>query len=127
MMFSRTRRQLAALIALGAFVFAQAVIAAMGCAALGPDTARGNVAIMPSGEPCEMMGGTPAPLAISICTPDTAIQADTSAPAPLAALPSAIAYALLDAGRGQLESFAPRASARILGPPPFRLTQRLRI
>ncbi len=126
-MLTARRFRLIALAALSAFVFAQAATAAMGCASLRADAVRGNVAVMPSGEPCEMMGGTPAPLMLKHCaqTVDAAtgdlsslhfldIPALSSLP-PVAGL---IAPVSLDHAH---------RSARILGPPPFALTQRLRI
>ena len=113
--------------ALASFAFAQAAVAAMGCATLRADAARGNVAVMPSGEPCEMMGGTPATITLKHCAQSTdAVPGDFSP------------FHLFDAGalpssRPSIGLIAPVALdhahdvARILGPPPFALTQRLRI
>lgn len=42
--------------ALAALVFPQGAVAAMGCATLRVDAAHGDIADMPSGEPCDMMG-----------------------------------------------------------------------
>lgn len=56
----RKRFAIAAICLLG---FAQAATAMMGCATLARDPARG-VAVMPSGEPCDMLGEAPAAMAI---------------------------------------------------------------
>ena len=116
-----------ALAALASFAFAQAAVAAMGCATLRADAARGNVAVMPSGEPCEMMGGTPATITLKHCAQSTDAAPGDFSPSHL-----------FDAGappssRPSIGLVAPVALdpayhvARILGPPPFALTQRLRI
>ena len=126
-MLTARRLRLIALAALASFGFAQAAVAAMGCATLRADAARGNVAVMPSGEPCEMMGGTPAAITLKHCAQSTdAVPGDCSP------------FHLFDAGappssRPSIVLSAPVALdhahdvARILGPPRFALTQRLRI
>ena len=126
-MFTAHRFRLIALTALASFAFAQVAVAAMGCAALRADTARGNVAVMPSGEPCDMMGGTPAPLTLKHCAQTSdAATGDLSSlhfpdlPAPPSLLP-------VTSHTGQVSLDHAHARARILGPPPFALTQRLRI
>ena len=125
-MFTARQFRRIALAALASFAFSQAAIAAMGCATLRADTARGNVAVMPSGEPCEMMGGAPASITIKHCaqTVDAvpgdlaSLHLDVSAPLPLQAPIGPIAAAV--------PGHTLRA-AHILGPPPFALTRRLRI
>ena len=127
MMLATRRFRLITLAALASFAFAQAAIAAMGCATLRVDTARGNVAVMPSGEPCDMMGDAPAPITLKHCaqTADAAL-GDLSfhpvvdVPAPLTLRPSLNVVASASLGHAH-------HVARILGPPPFALTQRLRI
>lgn len=122
----RTSKHLIALIALAAFAFAQVAVAAMGCAALRADPALGNVAVMPSGEPCEMMGAAPAVIALEHLLPDAGLGSGDASPH----LPDVVA--LLPAVNPTLTVAHPAPAraehaARILGPPPFRLTQRLRI
>ena len=126
-MFTARRIRLIALAALASLVFAQAATAAMGCATLRADTARSNVAVMPSGEPCEMMGGTPAALMLKHCaqTVDAATGdlsslhfLDLPAPPSLRPVTGLIAPVSLDHAH---------PVARILGPPRFALTQRRRI
>ena len=127
-LFTMRRIRLIALAALASLVFAQAAVAAMGCAMLRADTAQGNVALMPSGEPCDMMADTPAPLMLKQCA--------QSAEAALGG--EAAALHLLDAAalpplRIDAAAITPvtldhaQHTARILGPPPFALTRRLRI
>lgn len=126
-LFTVRRFRLIALAALASLLFAQAAVAAMGCAMLRADAAPGNVALMPSGEPCDMMAGTPAPLMLKHCA-----QSDD------AALGDASVLHLLDAAalpplRIDAVAIAPvtldhaHHTARILGPPPLALTHRLRI
>ena len=127
-MFTVRRFRVIALAALSAFAFAQAAVAAMGCATLRADAAQGKVAVMLTGEPCDMMDGVPAPITLKHCAQNAdAVTADLASPAflPDAAVVPASA---LFAGTGA-HSAAGRAhsAARILGPPPFRLTQRLRL
>lgn len=126
-MFIARRLRLIALAALASFAFAQAAVAAMGCATLRTDAAHGNVAVMPSGEPCDMMGAAPASIALKHCAQaadvvpaDLALQHFLGAPA----LPSlrASIVVLVPVAPGHVHHVA-----RILGPPPFALTQRLRI
>ena len=127
-MFTVRRFRLIALAALSAFAFAQAAVAAMGCATMRVDAAHGDVAVMPDGSPCDMMGGVPAPITLKHCGQDVdTVAAD---PAPLVfflnapALPTGALFVIADATPA-----ASRAhhAARILGPPPFQATQRLRI
>jgi hypothetical protein len=126
-MFTARRLRLIALAALASFGFAQAAVAAMGCATLRADAARGNVAVMPSGEPCDMMGDTPAPLTLKLCAQTgDAVAGDLSVQHLLgaAALPSLQPSVRLDE---RAASALVQPAARILGPPPLALTQRLRI
>ena len=53
-----------ALVALLVFGFAQAAVAAMGCASLRVENGR---AVMPSGEPCDMLPDSPGALCIKHC------------------------------------------------------------
>ncbi|MBL8381254.1 MAG: hypothetical protein JNM79_25525 [Burkholderiales bacterium] len=53
----------AAIAAICFLAFAQAAAAMMGCSTLARDPARG-VAVMPSGEPCPMLGDAPAAMVI---------------------------------------------------------------
>ena len=126
MVITRARKHLIAFVALAAFAFAQAAVAAMGCAMLSADPAHGNVAVMPSGEPCDMLGGTPASLTLKHILPDTGLgsgDASPHHPAFLAVLPAlTIVLAVEHPAPARVDH-----AARILGPPPFRLTQRLRI
>lgn len=127
MMFTACQFRRVAFATLASFAFAQAAVAAMGCATLRADAARGNVAVMPSGEPCDMMGDTPAPLTLKHCaqatdtaTGDIASLDALDFPAAVTLWPAAgfITLTPLD---------GTHHAARILGPPPFALTQRLRI
>lgn len=128
-LFTMRRIRLIALAALASLVFAQAAVAAMGCAMLRADAAQGNVALMPSGEPCDMMAGTPAPLMLKQC----AQSAEAALGGEAAALHVLDAAALLPPLRIDAAAIAPvtrdhaQHTARILGPPPFALTRRLRI
>ncbi len=121
------RIRLIALAALASLVFAQVAVAAMGCATLRAGGAQGNVALMPSGEPCDMMAGTPAPLMFKHCAQSVG-----------AALGDASALHWLDAAvlpPLRIDAVVPALvtldhahhTARILGPPPLALTHRLRI
>lgn len=121
------RIRLIALAALASLLFAQVAVAAMGCAMLRADAAQGNVALMPSGAPCDMMAGTPAPLMLKHCAQnaDAALGdaaalhwLDAAAPPPLRIDAVTLAPVTLDHAQH---------TARILGPPPFALTHRLRI
>ncbi len=126
MVITGVRKQLIALVALAAFAFAQAAVAAMGCAMLSADPAHGNVAVMPSGEPCDMLGAAPAPLAIEHLLPDAGLgsgDASQHFPTAMAVLPALT----VDLAVAHPASARVDHAARILGPPPFRLTQRLRI
>lgn len=126
-MFTARRFRLIALAALASLVFAQAATAAMGCATLRADTARGDVVVMPSGEPCDMMGGAPAALMLKHCAQTVdAVTGDLSSlhfldlPAPPSLRPVT----------GHIEQVSldhAHPVARILGPPRFALTQRLRL
>ena len=125
--FTMRRIRLIALAALASLVFAQVAVAAMGCATLRAGGAQGNVALMPSGEPCDMMAGAPAPLMLKHCAQnaDAALAdasalhwLDAAAPPPLRIDPVALALVTLDRAQH---------TARILGPPPLALTHRLRI
>ena len=127
-MFTARRFRLIALAALSAFAFAQAAVAAMGCATMRVDAAHGDVAVMPDGSPCDMMGGVPAPIILKHCgqAADTVV-ADL---APLVfslnapALPATALFVIAEATRAASHA---QHAARILGPPPFQATQRLRI
>lgn len=126
MVITRARKTLTTLIALAAFAFAQAAVAAMGCAMLSADPAHGNVAVMPSGEPCDILGATPASLALEHLLPDAGLgsgDASPHHPAGMAVLPALT----VDLAAARPASARVDHAARILGPPPFRLTQRLRI
>ena len=125
--FTARRLRLIALVALASLAFAQAAVAAMGCAAMRADVTQGGAALMPSGEPCDMMAGAPAPLMLKHCAQnaDAALAGasalhllDAAAPPPLRIDPVALAPVTLDRAQH---------TARILGPPPFALTHRLRI
>ena len=126
-LFTIRRIRLIALAALASLLFAQAAVAAMGCAMLRADAAQGNAVLMASGEPCDMMAGTPAPLMLKHCAQNadaaladaSALQfLDAAAPPPLRIDTVALAPVTLDHAHH---------TARILGPPPFALTRRLRI
>ena len=126
MVIARTRKQLIALVALAAFVFAQAAVAVMGCATLRADPARGAFAVMPSGEPCEMMGAAPAALALEHLLPDAGLGSGDTSPHFAAFVAVMPALAVVPAEAHPAPARFDHA-ARILGPPPFRLTQRVRI
>lgn len=125
-LFTMRRIRLIALAALASLVFAQVAVAAMGCATLRAGSTQGNVALMLSGQPCDMMADTPAPLMLKHC----AQSAD-------AALGDLSLHQVLDAAAPPLritfEAVTPvtldhaQHTARILGPPPLALTHRLRI
>ena len=127
-MFTARRFRLIALAALGAFAFAQAAVAAMGCATLRADAAQGKFAVMLSGEPCDMMNGVPAPITLKHCAQNVdAVTADLASPAfPLDAPVAPASVLFAGAGAASAAGHA-HSAARILGPPPFRLTQRLRL
>ena len=69
MFAAQTIRRLA-LAALAALVFAQGAFAAMGCATLRADTEGSGSAIMPSGEPCALMGEAPSAVVLKHCAGD---------------------------------------------------------
>ena len=48
----------------------QAAVASLGCAMLTADQVQGNVAVMLSGKPCDMMGTAPAALTLQHVVPD---------------------------------------------------------
>ena len=122
------RKRFTALLALAAFVFAQAAVATMGCITLRPDASHGNIAVMPSGEPCDMMGQTPAPLILQHVSPDSAGASGDAAPSLLSpTLPFLVAKVSFTEGEGSPAFLRLRHSERILGPPSLRLTGRLRI
>lgn len=125
-MFTARQFRCIAFAALASFAFAQAAVAAMGCATLRADAARGNVAVMPSGEPCEMMGGAPASITLKHCA-----QTADAVPGDLASFHLDVSAPLsLQAPVDPIAAAVPGHTlrvARILGPPPFALTQRLRI
>ena len=105
---------------------AQATVAVMGCIALTPAAAHSGVALMPSGEPCDMLADTPAPLSIKHCTQaDAGVSADL-APVLPAPVPAGMLVLQVVATTTLLTML--RASApRNLGPPPILATRRLRI
>ena len=127
-MFTARRFRLIALAALSAFAFAQAAVAAMGCATMRVDAAHGDVAVMPDGSPCDMMGGVPAPITLKHCGQDVDTLAADLAPLVFSlnapALPTAALFVIADATPAASHA---QHAARILGPPPFQATQRLRI
>ena len=112
-----------ALAALAALVFAQGAIAAMGCATLRADAEGGAIAVMPSGQPCDMMGEAPAAVVLKHCAgDDSPVSLD-------AVLPTAVAVALYVAiARNTRVASAPPdvALQRPLWPPPAILFVRLR-
>jgi hypothetical protein len=122
MLRSRLLRRTAC-VALALFAFAQGASAAMGCAALR--VAEG-VAVMPSGEPCDMVPAQPGAIAVEHFSPDELVTGDAGPSLP-------------DAGGGTILVLPDRASAaeprprraavaqRILGPPPLLATRRWRI
>ena len=125
--FTIRRIRLIALAALVSLVFGHATVAAMGCAMLRADAAQRNVALMPSGEPCDMMAGTPAPLMLKHCAQSVDAALGDAAALHLldaAALPPLRIDALVIAPTGFAQA---HPVARILGPPPLALTHRLRI
>lgn len=126
MFLVRARRKLTALVALTAFAFAQAAIAAMGCAALVADPGRQNVAVMPSGEPCEMLGATPAPLVQQHLMADASCGTG-DAPPQLSDIGAGGIVPVLVPQPVKAGVTVSLCAPRNLGPPPFRLTRRLRI
>ena len=127
-MFTARRFRLIALAALSAFAFAQAAVAAMGCATMRVDAAHGDVALMPDGSPCDMMGGVPAQITLKQCGQDVDTLAADLAPLVFSlnapALPATALLVIAEATRAASHA---QHAARILGPPPFQATQRLRI
>ena len=128
-MFTVRRFRLIALAALSAFAFAQAAVAAMGCATLRAGTAPGSTAaLMPDGSPCDMMGGVPAPITLKHCGQDVDTLAADLAPLVFSlnapALPATALFVIADATPAASHA---QHAARILGPPPVQATQRLRI
>lgn len=125
-MFTARRLRLIALTALASLAFAQAATAAMGCATLRSDTARGDVAVMPSGEPCEMMGSLPAQITLKAFSPDaSATQFDAGNSIAIPALP----VLMVPMSYSRLSDGPDRATPppSILGPPPYLATLRLRV
>ena len=61
MFIANFRNSTVAAFTLALLLFAQAATAIMGCATLRADPRNTGAAIMPSGEPCEMLGNAPAP------------------------------------------------------------------
>ena len=122
MLSAQTIRRLA-FTALAALVFAQGAIAAMGCATLRADAQGRDIAVMPSGEPCDMMGEAPAAVVLKHCAGD-------DSPVSLeAVVPTAVAVALYVtvAGDTCVASAPPDvALKRPLWPPPTILFARLR-
>ena len=128
-MFTARRFRTVALAAVCAFAFAQAAVAAMGCATLRAGTAPGSsVALMPDGSPCDMMGGVPAQITLKHCGQAADTVAADLAPLMFSlsapALPATALFVIADATRAASHA---QHAARILGPPPFQATQRLRI
>ena len=120
------RSSTVAALTLALLLFAQAATAFMGCAALAADPRGTGVATMPSGALCDMLGQAPAPLALKHCLPgDAGVGVDGALPLPALSSTSCITVSTLAAMT--LPATAHADTARILGPPPFRLTQRLRI
>ena len=116
-----------AALTLALLLFAQAATALMGCAALAADPRGSGAATMPSGEPCDMLGQTPAPLALKHCLAgDAGVVVDGAMPLPAISTTGFITL-LSPPATTTLIATAHADTARILGPPPFRLTQRLRI
>ena len=122
-MFAAKALRRLALAALAALVFAQGAIAAMGCATLRADAEGGAIAVMPSGQPCDMMGEAPAAVVLKHCAgDDSPVSLD-------AVLPTAVAVALYVAiARNTSVAAAPAdvALQRPLWPPPAILFVRLR-
>lgn len=126
-MFTARRLRLIALAALASLVFAQAATAAMGCATLRADTARGDVVVMPSGEPCEMMGGTPAPLMLKHCAQTVDAATGDCSSLHFLDLPAPPSLRPITSHVEPVSLAHAHPVARILGPPRFALTQRLRL
>ncbi len=125
MMFSAKSIRLIAIFALCVIGFTQTVTAAMGCAAMRLDQGH---AVMPSGEPCDMLPGIPGALCMKLCVPGEGQTAQSfpslSADAPALPLPAVEAMLV----QISATSFAhARATQRILGPPPLLVTQRFLI
>ena len=124
-MFTARRFRLLALAALSAFTFAQAAVAAMGCAVMRVDNGR---AMMPSGEPCNMMPDLPGPLGIKHCVQDEG-QSTPFSPSLFTGLPVlpllGIEPVLVQNAAAALAHA--RETQRILGPPPLLLTRRFLI
>lgn len=102
--------------------FAQAAVAMMGCTTLARDPARG-VAVMPSGEPCDMLGDAPAAMAIKHAGGEEGSVADDLV------FPPAPALALLTLPAAPVVRAAPAPDAaldRPLWPPPVILFARRR-
>jgi hypothetical protein len=124
-MFTARRLSRIAFFAIALFAFAQGAAGAMGCTML---RTQGEVAIMPSGEPCEMMGSTPARITLKAFAPDASTgHADDGAQQVEQAAQSFLTVALPDAGGSHHLAAPRRASPRILGPPPYLATLRLRV
>ncbi len=111
------------LAALAVLVFAQGAVAAMGCATLRADPHHGGVAVMPSGEPCDMLGDTPVAIALKHSAgDDSPVSLDPAVPiAVVVALYATLAHDM------RIESAPPDISLqRPLWPPPTILFARLR-
>lgn len=120
------RSSTVAALTLALLLFAQAATAFMGCAALAADPRGTGVATMPSGEPCDMLGQVPAPLALKHCLPgDVCVGVDGAMP--WSALSTTGCITVSPPTAMTLPATAHTDTARILGPPPLRLTQRLHI
>ena len=114
-----------ACVALASFAFTQGVAASMGCTAL---RAQGEVAVMPSGEPCEMMGSTPARITLKAFAPDASTGHADDGPHQVAqAAQFFLTVAWVDASGPRHLAAPHRAAPRILGPPPYLSTLRLRV
>ena len=124
-MFTVRRIRAFALVALFAFGFAQAAVAAMGCASMRVESGR---AVMPSGEPCDMLPDSPGALGIKHCGLGDG-QTTVHAPAPSGDATALPLFAIEPvAARKLTGAFAhARKTLHILGPPPFQTTQRLRL
>lgn len=124
-MFTARRFRLIALAALSAFTFAQAAVAAMGCAAMRLENGH---AVMPSGEPCGMLPDMPGPLSLKHCMQDEG-QSTPFSPLLFTGLPVlpllGIEPVLVQNAAAALAHA--RETQRILGPPPLLLTRRVLI
>ena len=125
-MFNARSFRRIALAALASLTFAQGAVAAMGCATLRADAAQGNVAVMPSGELCDMLGSTPAPLCMKLFAQEAPLTDGDTTHAP--ALPVLPVLTVTARDAGALARFVRiLAHPSILGPPPYLATLRLRV